>query len=78
MNVEIYHGFPACVNVTDEKSLYADSRFALWTSSYGTRYYQATDSDIPAVRQVVFQNDMLFVFSYDIIGKGNVRGILAF
>ncbi len=62
----------------DEKSLYADSRFALWTSSYGTRYYQATDSDIPAVRQVVFQNDMLFVFSYDIIGKGNVRGILAF
>lgn len=62
----------------EEKSLYADSRFAVWTSSYASLYHAQTDRMVPGAREIVFNNDFLFVMSYDIIGKGNVRGVLAF
>lgn len=62
----------------DEKSLYADSRFAVWTSSYASLYHAQADRMMPGAREIVFNNDFLFVMAYDVIGKGNVRGVLAF
>ena len=63
---------------TEEKDTYTDSRNAIWTSSYASRYKANTEEFVPSVREFVFDYDVLFVMSYDIIGKGNVRGVLAF
>lgn len=62
----------------NEKDSYASARNALWSSSYGSRYYTWYENRGPAPRQAVFEYNLLFVHSYDVIGKGNVRGILAF
>ena len=37
-----------------------------------------TEEFVPSAREFVFDYDVLFVMSYDIIGKGNVCGVLAF
>ncbi len=63
---------------TEEKDTYTDSRNAIWTSSYASRYKANTEEFVPSAREFVFDYDVLFVMSYDIIGKGNVRGVLAF
>lgn len=62
----------------EEKDSYTDSRHAIWTSSYASLYHYQADRMVPGAREVVFDYDNLFVMSYDIIGKGNVRGVLAF
>lgn len=62
----------------DEKDIYTGANNAIWTSSYGSRYHQQTDKFVPSAREIVFDFDVLMVMSYDIIGKGNVRGVLAF
>ncbi len=63
---------------TQEKDTYSDSQNAIWTSSYASRYKANTEEFVPSVREFVFDYDVLFVMSYDIIGKGNVCGVLAF
>lgn len=63
---------------TEEKDTYTDSRNAIWTSSYASRYKANTEEFVPSAREFVFDYDVLFVMSYDIIGKGNVCGVLAF
>lgn len=61
-----------------ERDAYTTADYAIWTSSYAKAYSPYTYSYMPAIRQVVFDSDVLSVLSYDIIGKGNVRGVLAF
>lgn len=61
-----------------ERDPYTTADDAIWTSSYAKAYNSYIYDFVPAVREVIFDNDILSVISYDIIGKGNVRGVLAF
>lgn len=61
-----------------EKDLYSTSDFALWTSSYASVFSPYTNTYMPGIREVLTDADLLYVVGYDIIGRGNVRGVLAF
>lgn len=62
----------------DEKDTYAKADYAIWTSSYTKVLSSYTGTYMPGLREVVFDSDVLSVFGYDVIGQGNVRGVLAF
>ncbi len=64
--------------LTKERDRFVGSENALWSSSYSPAYNFRIDAIGPRVRQMVTANDIVLNMSYDIIGKGNVRGVLAF
>lgn len=62
-----------------EKDLFtASENNALWSSSYASVFSMYTQTFMPGARQLVYDYDNLFCMGYDVIGKGNVRGVLAF
>lgn len=62
-----------------EKDLFtASENNALWSSSYASVFSTYTQTFMPGARQLVYDYDNLFCLGYDVIGKGNVRGVLAF
>lgn len=63
---------------TAEKDTWSASDKALWTSSYATAYSPHTDSYMSAARLIDFSEDILYCMSYDVIGRSNMRAVLAF
>lgn len=64
---------------SSEKDLFMsmDSN-ALWSSSYASVYSTHASKYMSGARQLAYDNDILICFGYDVIGKGSVRGVLAF